>query len=56
MTEEVLNSLTAERDQLLDDLLGSEEEQKAEILDRIMEIDDVIESLKSRLDYSQVNK
>ena len=53
MTEEVLNSLTAERDQLLDDLLASGEEKKAELLEKIMEIDDVIESLKSRVDYAE---
>ncbi len=46
MTEEVLNGLKEERDKLLDQLLDAEKEQKRELLGKIMDIDDVIESLK----------
>lgn len=44
MSEEILNGLKEEREKLLIDLLGSEEEEKSAILERIMDIDDVIES------------
>jgi len=44
LSEEILNGLKEEREKLLKDLLGSEEEEKSAILERIMDIDDVIES------------
>ncbi len=53
MTQEVIDNLTAERDQLLDDLLATGEENREELLGKIIEIDEVIESLKGQVDYSE---
>ncbi|UNC90753.1 hypothetical protein [Candidatus Contubernalis alkaliaceticus] len=51
MTQEVIDNLTMERDQMLDDLLATGEENREELLEKIIEIDEVIESLKSQGDY-----
>ncbi len=44
MSEEILKGLREEREKLLKDLLGSQEDEKSAILERIMDIDEVIES------------
>lgn len=44
VSKEVLDSLKNERDRLLDQLIEGEEEGKKNILEKIIEIDDIIES------------
>lgn len=46
MAEKVLNELKEERDKLIDQLLDAEEDQKQELIGKVMDIDDLIESLK----------
>lgn len=44
VSREVLDTLKEERDRLLDQLIESREEGKKELLEKIIEIDDMIES------------
>ncbi len=44
VSKEVLDSLKNERDRLLNQLIEGEEEGKKNILEKIIEIDDIIES------------